>query len=102
MYSRDEIINAILRFYQTIIRHPYLNNSTLVVPPVNGWTSINIGKNRTVLDLLCYLPYLRLENPSEELIIHWETIPICYLDKQDKRLLYPLPAHCIYLACAES
>ena len=40
-------------------------------------------------------------NASEELIIHSETIPICYLDNQDRLLFYPLPAHCIYLACAE-
>ncbi|KAI9730800.1 MAG: hypothetical protein M1818_008080 [Claussenomyces sp. TS43310] len=102
MYSRDETVNAVLRFYQTIIRHPYLNNATLIVPPINGWTSINIeGKNGTVLDLLRHLPYLRLEN-AEELIIHWETIPICYSDNQDRSLTHPVPAHCIYLARAES
>jgi hypothetical protein len=103
MFSRDETVNAVLRFYKTVIRHPYLNNSTLIVPPVNGWTTINIeGKNETVLDLLCHLPYLCSENVFEELIIHWESIPVCYLDNQDRLLSNPLPAHCIYLARAES
>ncbi|KFZ22960.1 hypothetical protein V502_02561 [Pseudogymnoascus sp. VKM F-4520 (FW-2644)] len=103
MYSRVETVNSILRFYQTVIRHPYLNNATLIIPPVNGWNSIKIeGKNGAVLDLLCHLPYLRPENASEELIIYSETIPICYLENQDRLLFYPLPAHCIYLARAES
>ncbi|OBT65193.1 hypothetical protein VE03_04745 [Pseudogymnoascus sp. 23342-1-I1] len=103
MYSRDETVNYILRFYQTVIRHPYLNNATLIIPPVIGWNSIEIeGKNEAVLDLLCHLPYLRPENASEEIIIHSETITICYFDNQDRLLFYPLPAHCIYLARAKS
>ena len=103
MYSRDETVNAVLRFYQAVLRHPYLYNSALVVPPVNGWTSINVeGKNGTVLDLLCHLPYLRSENAFEELIIYWEAIPIHYLDNQRRVPLSPLPAHCIYLTRAES
>ncbi|KAI2776137.1 hypothetical protein F4815DRAFT_496212 [Daldinia loculata] len=89
MYSRDETVNAILRFYQEVIRHPCLNDSTLVLPPPNGWRSVNIqGKTKTVLDL----------KPYERLLIYWETIPICYTDEQSYPEIYPLPAHCVYLA----
>ncbi|KAI1644043.1 uncharacterized protein F4817DRAFT_347908, partial [Daldinia loculata] len=99
MYSRDETVNAILRLYQEVIRHPCLNDSTLVIPPPNGWRSVNIqGKTKTVLDLLRNLPYLRPEKPYERLLIYWETIPICYTDEQSYPEIYPLPAHCVYLA----
>ncbi|RFU26292.1 hypothetical protein B7463_g10055, partial [Scytalidium lignicola] len=103
MYSRDETVNAVLRFYQTVLRHPYLNNNTLIVPPANGWASINIqGENETVLDLLRHLPYLHPEKASEELTIYFETIPICYSDNRDRPPLHPLPSHCIHLARAQS
>ncbi|OTA54214.1 hypothetical protein K449DRAFT_202600 [Hypoxylon sp. EC38] len=95
MYSRDETVNAVLRFYHEVIRHPYLNDDILIVPPPNGWDSINIqGKNEVVLDLLRHLPYLQPERQYERLLVHWETIPTCY---SDDREFYPLPAHCVYL-----
>ncbi|KAI1501197.1 hypothetical protein F5X99DRAFT_211344 [Biscogniauxia marginata] len=98
MYSRSETVNAVLRFYREIIRHPYLNNSTLIIPPPNGWNSINIqGGNETVLDLLRHLSYLRPESPSEQLLVHWETIPVCYADNPNTQEIHPLPAHCVYL-----
>ncbi|KAI1653407.1 hypothetical protein F4813DRAFT_256030 [Daldinia decipiens] len=101
MYSRDDTVNAILRFYQQVIRHPYLNDSTLVLPPPGGWRSVNIqGKNNTVLDLLHHLPYLRPGKPYERLLIYWETVPICYTDEYVYPELYPLPAQCVYLACS--
>lgn len=99
MYSRDGTVRAVLRFYQGIIRHPYLNDDALIVPPLNGWDSINVqGKTEIVLDLLRHLPYLRPEKRFDQLIIHWETIPICYAHNQDYHEIYPLPAHCIYFA----
>lgn len=99
MYSRDETVDAVLRLYQEITRHPYLNNSALNVPPPDGWNSIDIiqKKNDTVLDLLCHLPYLRSDNSSKQLLIYWETIPICYSSNQFSEEGYPLPAHCVYL-----
>ncbi|KAI0122779.1 hypothetical protein F4814DRAFT_409881 [Daldinia grandis] len=98
MYSRDETVNVILRLYQEVIRHPYLNPSALVLPPPNGWRSISIqGKTKTVFDLLCHLPYLRPSKPYERLLIYWETFPICYVDEQSYHEIYPLPTHCIYL-----
>ncbi|KAI0845919.1 hypothetical protein F5Y00DRAFT_245225, partial [Daldinia vernicosa] len=99
MYSHNETVNAVLRLYQEIIRHPYLNDSTLSLPPPNGWRSVNIhGKTKPVLDLLRHLPYLCSEKPYEQLLIYWETIPICYIDEQSYPEIYPLPAHCVYLA----
>ncbi|KAI2464657.1 hypothetical protein F4781DRAFT_59856 [Annulohypoxylon bovei var. microspora] len=101
MYSRDETIDAVLRLYRQVIKHPYINDNVLILPPLNGWDSINIqGKNGTVLDLLHHLPYLHLEKPYERLLIHWETIPICYSDPNSlntQEEVYPLPAHCVYL-----
>ncbi|KAI0139055.1 hypothetical protein F4776DRAFT_617889 [Hypoxylon sp. NC0597] len=98
MYSRDRTTGAVLRFYQEVIRHPYLNCNVLIVPPPNGWNSINIQrKNQTVLDLLRHLPYLRPEKQYERLLVHWETIPICYCDNKNDWEIYPLPAYCVYL-----
>ncbi|KAI1370490.1 hypothetical protein F4677DRAFT_438352 [Hypoxylon crocopeplum] len=98
MYSRDETVDAVLRFYHQVVRHPYLNDNALIVPPPNGWKSIDVqGKNETVLDLLRFLPYLRSDKPFERLLIHWETIPICYFDSQVHQEIYILPVHCVYL-----
>lgn len=97
MYSRDETVKAVLKFYQQIVRHPYLEDNVLIVPSLNGWDSINVhGKTETVLDLLRYLPYIRAADPFKRILIHWETVPICYSDNQSSEGIYPLPAHCIY------
>ncbi|KAK6069976.1 hypothetical protein SCUP234_10391 [Seiridium cupressi] len=99
MYSRDETVKAVLEFYQEIVRHPYLNDSALVVPPPKGWDGINVaGKNETVLDLLRHLPYIRLEKSIEQPLIHWETIPICYSGGTNRQEFYTIPPHCIYFA----
>ncbi|KAI1407236.1 hypothetical protein F5Y13DRAFT_133565 [Hypoxylon sp. FL1857] len=98
MYSRDDTARAVLRFYQEVIRHPYLNDNALIIPPPTGWDSIKIqGKNETVLDLLRHLPYLRSENQYRRLLVHWETVPVCYPDTQNSQEVYPLPAYCVYL-----
>ncbi|PVH72989.1 hypothetical protein DL98DRAFT_501701 [Cadophora sp. DSE1049] len=112
MYSRDATVTAVLRFYHSIIRHPYLNSSTLTIPPRNGWPNINFpGKTNNVLDLLRHLPYLRAEKQYDQFTIHWECVPICYVDLvedddwQDLEKSYglpPLPPHCVYLARAGS
>jgi hypothetical protein len=98
MYSRDEAVAAVLKLYQEILRHPYLDNSALIVPPPIGWDNIAIeGKNETVVDLLRHLPYLRPETDFEQLIIEYETIPICYPGNETDEGIYPLPAYCVYL-----
>ncbi|KAI1475888.1 hypothetical protein F4774DRAFT_421169 [Daldinia eschscholtzii] len=85
MYSRDKTVQSILRFYQEVTRHPYLDDDALIIPPANGWSSINVrGKTESVLELLRHLPYLC-------------PIPICYTDGQSHDEIYPLPAHCVYL-----
>lgn len=64
MYSRDETVAAVLSFYRQIIKLPYLDEAALLIPPANGWDSIDVeahrarGKNGTVIDLLRHLPYL--------------------------------------------
>ncbi|KAI0432397.1 hypothetical protein F5Y09DRAFT_149316 [Xylaria sp. FL1042] len=103
MYSRDEICSEILKFYRHIIRHPYLDDDALTIPPAEGWSTINntAGKGATVVDLLRHLPYLRPSSPwSGKLLIYPGTIPICYRDDETsyKEQMYPLPAHCVYLA----
>ncbi|KAI0888398.1 uncharacterized protein GGS22DRAFT_96735 [Annulohypoxylon maeteangense] len=101
MYSRDEISSAVLRLYQEVIRHPYMDENALILPPPNGWDTVSIeGKNETVMDLLRHLPYLRSVNSFRKLLIHWETIPICYSNPENYNFqeeIYPLPAHCVYL-----
>ncbi|KAI0192117.1 hypothetical protein EV127DRAFT_427474 [Xylaria flabelliformis] len=104
MYSRDEICNSILRFYRQMLRHPYLDDDDiLIVPPPEGWRYVNktVGKDETVVDLLHHLPYLRPKNPLPGyLLIFPGTVPICYLDDEgwNQEDMYPLPAHCVYLA----
>ncbi|KZV81332.1 hypothetical protein EXIGLDRAFT_613040 [Exidia glandulosa HHB12029] len=101
LYSRDDTVNAVLQFYEQIIRHPHLDDSALVLPPPTGWDSItNVdGKNETVLDLLRHLPYLRPQGPYERLLVNYETIPVLHTDSHDRlgEDVYPLPAHCVYL-----
>ncbi|KAI1421306.1 hypothetical protein F5Y12DRAFT_718569 [Xylaria sp. FL1777] len=103
MYSRDEVCSAILKFYRHMIRHPYLEDDSLIIPPPQGWSFINnaAGKDATVVDLLHHLPYLRPTNPSSgHLLIYPGTVPFCYHDGEGwySEELYPLPAHCVYLA----
>ncbi|KAI0869833.1 hypothetical protein GGS24DRAFT_137694 [Hypoxylon argillaceum] len=108
MYSRDEICSKIQQFYRQIIRLPYLNDDdgTLIIPPPEGWSSINTtaGKTEIAVDLLRHLPYLRPNPtnpfPAGHLLIYPGTVQICYLDSDSEYQedLYPLPAHCVYLA----
>ncbi|KAH8680678.1 hypothetical protein BX600DRAFT_2751 [Xylariales sp. PMI_506] len=98
MYSRDQTVDAVLKFYQQIIRHPYLDDGALVVPPPEGWDNIRMqGKNEVVIDLLRHLPYLRTESIYDRLCIHYETVPLCYAGNEIEEYVYPLPEHCVYL-----
>ncbi|KAI0976970.1 hypothetical protein F4678DRAFT_130148 [Xylaria arbuscula] len=104
MYSREDICSVILNFYRHIIRHPYLDDDALIVPPPQGWSHIttSAGKDATAIDLIHHLPYLRRSNLSSgHLLIYPGTIPICYLDDDDTQYqeqIYHLPVHCVYLA----
>ncbi|KAJ8127572.1 hypothetical protein O1611_g6065 [Lasiodiplodia mahajangana] len=98
MYSHNESIKCIQDFYREILRHPYLNEDALVTAPTNGWDITNVPeKNETVIDLLRHLPYMRSGNQYRRLLIHWETIPICYCDNAHFQEIYALPSHCVYL-----
>ena len=110
MYSRDETVAAVSAFYQQIIKHPYLDNSALIVPPASGWDSLAIdglkseGKTDTVIDLLRHLPYLRGEKPHEDILVYYETLAICYAGAEEGSCTWmdqnnPLPGHCVYLTC---
>ncbi|KAL2061475.1 hypothetical protein VTL71DRAFT_6852 [Oculimacula yallundae] len=108
MYSQEETILAILKFYQQVILHPYLPSSALITPPPTGWPTITEPtptKNPTVLSLLHSLPYLISEMSSDRICIHYETIAIDYSSGSGStggstsfaEDVYPLPDHCVYL-----
>lgn len=106
VYSREETVAAVLSFYQQIIKLPYLDETALLIPPANGWDSIDVeahkarGKNDTVIDLLRHLPYL-CDNlkPDNRLLVYYETVPICYTTGTYTVIdeVYPLPSHCVYI-----
>jgi hypothetical protein len=105
MYSRDETVKAILALYQQLIKHPYLDESALLIPPPSGWTTIDetalraIGKTDTVIDLLRHLPYL--SGKDDGYTINYETVPIDFTIDSTGLINtipeYPLPGHCIYI-----
>lgn len=114
MYSRDETVSAVLKFYQQITRHPGLDDSALLLPPQAGWDSLVgvDGKDETVRDLLRHLPYLcPKDDPDKNLLVCNETNPAVYIDIPDRAPLDEaefdryemaagrLPAHCVYLTC---
>ena len=105
MCSHDEIIGAVTAFYRQILRHPYLAETVLKIPPASGWENTNtaylqkLAKNQTVVALLKRLPYLESSNQYERLLIGYETAVIDYTQKSDSFMeeVNPLPSHCIYL-----
>ncbi|KAG9517115.1 hypothetical protein KCU93_g8861, partial [Aureobasidium melanogenum] len=104
MYSRDETVNAILAFYQQLIKHPYLDETALKIPPASGWDTIDaealraIGKTDTVVDLLRHLPYL--DGRGDGYLVAYETIPVDFtiVSTAMTEEVYPIPGHCVYLA----
>lgn len=105
MSSQDEIVNALTSFYRQVLRHPYLNESNLKIPPEFGWDTINVeslrklGKNQTVVELLKRLPYLESGSRYERLLIGYETAAIAYTQTSRSFMeeVTPLPGHCVYL-----
>ncbi|KAI5250395.1 hypothetical protein E4T43_00345 [Aureobasidium subglaciale] len=105
MYSQDETVHAVLAFYQQIIKHPYLNDQALIVPPASGWESEEIdvlkdsGKSDVVVELARHLPYLGSVNHDDRILLHYETCAICYAGGTPSWMdeVYPVPSHCLYL-----
>lgn len=103
MYSRDETVNAILALYQQLIKHPYLDETALKIPPASGWDTIDaealraIGKTDTVVDLLRHLPYL--DGRGDGYLVAYETIPVDFTIDSTAMTeeVHPIPGHCVYL-----
>jgi hypothetical protein len=105
MYSRDETVKAITAFYQHLIKHPYLPESALLIPPPSGWDTIDdkalrtIGKTDTVIDLLRHLPYLCGKNDGWT--INYETVPVDFTIESTALIEtipeFPIPGHCVYI-----
>lgn len=105
MSSRRQIIDAITSFYQQVIRHPYLPDTALKIPPTSGWNTIDsdglrdLGNNDYVIELLRQLPYLEASGEYEKLLVYYETMPIAYTKDATSTIekVFPLPSHCVYL-----
>jgi hypothetical protein len=105
MSSCSEILDAVLAFYQQVIRHPYLDDAALKIPPTSGWDSVeladlrNSGKSEVVIELLRRLPYLENTGQYERLLVQYETVPIAWTQRSYVAMeqVNPLPAHCVYL-----
>jgi hypothetical protein len=105
MYSRDETVQAITAFYKHLIKHPYLPDDVLKIPPPSGWTTIDepalraIGKTDTVIDLLRHLPYLC--GKRDGWTIAYETVPVDFTIESMACIEtipeYPIPGHCVYI-----
>jgi hypothetical protein len=105
MSSCSEILDAVLAFYQQVIRHPYLDDAALKIPPTYGWDSMgladlrNSGKSEVVIELLRHLPYLESIGQYERLLVQYETVPIDWTQRSYVAMeqVNPLPSHCVYL-----
>lgn len=103
MYSQHGTVEAILAFYQQLIKHPYLDESALKIPPASGWDTVDaealraLGKTDAVIDLLRHLPYL--DGRGDGYLIAYETIPVDFTRTSTAMTeeVYPIPGHCIYL-----
>ena len=111
-YSRGQVIAAIHDFYSLLTKLPYVEPDALVLPPADGWSSVNAtelrkrGKTEEVIELLRRLPYLRAPAPGRRWMIGPDTIEIAYCDGElyDDFLesIQPVPAHCIWLTKMQS
>jgi hypothetical protein len=81
---QTEVVTALQTFYSFLARLPWLEPSDILEPPADGWPNIScdnfapLGKNRTVIDLLKHLPYLRMDGPFERYTLIWSTYPCDY------------------------
>ncbi|KAL2130149.1 hypothetical protein VTI74DRAFT_6822 [Chaetomium olivicolor] len=75
---RDAIASALLSYYKLLTEFPYLPEDVIASPPTVGWPEEHkakfrrLGKSDTVVDLLCYIPYLT----SQYYEINYETTSI--------------------------
>lgn len=105
MPSLSDIADALTAFYKQIIRHPYLNDTALKIPPSSGWETIDsvalrgLGKSEAVIKLLRHLPYLEANERCEKLLVQYETVAIAYTKNPSTLMeeLNPLPGNCVYL-----
>jgi hypothetical protein len=105
MSSNPDIIDALTAFYKQIVKHPYLEDAALKIPPSTGWETIdsaalqNLGKSEAVIELLKHLPYLETDGQYDRLLVQYETVAIAYTKKLTTLMdeVNPLPGNCVYL-----
>lgn len=105
MASHPDIANALTAFYKQIIKHPYLNDTALKIPPSSGWETIDsvalrkMGKSEAVIELLNNLPYLEADGRYDKLLVQYETVAIAYTKNPSTMMeeVNPLPGNCVYL-----
>lgn len=105
MSDQQQIVEAITAFYREILRHPYLPDTALKIPPASGWDTIDVdtlrdlGKNDTVIDMIRHFPYLEADHEYRRLLVEYETVPIAYTKTIRTMIeeIQPLPGHCVYL-----
>lgn len=105
MASHPDIANALTAFYKQVIKHPYLNDTVLKIPPSSGWETIDsvalreLGKSEAVIGLLKHLPYLEADGSYERLLVQYETVAIAYTKNPSTLMedVNPLPGNCVYL-----
>ena len=105
MSSNPDIIDALTAFYKQIVKHPYLEDAALKIPPSTGWETIdsaalqNLGKSDAVIELLKHLPYLETDGQYDRLLVQYETVAIAYTKKLTTLMdeVNPLPGNCVYL-----
>jgi hypothetical protein len=105
MTSISDIADALMAFYKQVIRHPYLDDAALKVPPSTGWKTIDsaalrdLGKKEAVIEVLKHLPYLEAGGQYDRLLVQYETVAIAYSRKPTSWMeeVNPLPGNCVYL-----
>ena len=105
MPSHADIAAALTTFYKQIIKHPYLNDTALKIPPSSGWETIGsialrkLDKSEAVIELLRHLPYLEADGTYEKLLVQYETVSIAYTQHPSAFMeqVNPLPENCVYL-----
>ena len=83
-FDRDILVRCLTRYYDTLVRMGYMEESNIQHAPASGWNDSQVdaksyrimGRNETAIDLLRHLPYLK-----EGHDILPNTKPIEYLGK---------------------
>jgi hypothetical protein len=101
----SDIADALTALYKQVIRHPYLDDAALKIPPSTGWETIysaalrDLGKKEAVIEVLKHLPYLEADGQYDRLLVQYETVAIAYTRKPTSWMegVNPLPGNCVYL-----